>query len=67
VIAVAAAPEDLKVQGRWQAQARSNLREQIYRLRRQLALNFLKSRSKRDPRKVADVIRQPQTARGCAN
>ena len=46
--------EDLKVQGRWQAQARSNLREQIYCLRRQLALKLLKPRSKRDPRKIVD-------------
>ena len=46
--------EDLKVHGRWQAQARSNLREQIYYLRRLLALNLLKPRSKRDPRKIVD-------------
>ncbi|MGB5689215.1 MAG: NAD-glutamate dehydrogenase domain-containing protein, partial [Woeseiaceae bacterium] len=47
--------EDLEVQGRWQAQARSNLRDEIYRLRRQLALNQIKERSKRDPRKVVDM------------
>jgi glutamate dehydrogenase len=46
--------EDLEVQGRWQAQARSNLREEIYRLRRELALNQIKPRSKRDPREVVD-------------
>ena len=46
--------EDLKVSGRWQAQARSNLRELIYNLRRQLALDLLKQRSKRDPRKIVD-------------
>ena len=46
--------EDLEVQGRWQAQARSNLRDEIYRLRRELALNQIKPRSKRDPRVVVD-------------
>ena len=40
--------EDLEVQGRWQAQARSTLREEIYRRRRELALNQSKSRIKRD-------------------
>ena len=46
--------EDLEVHGRWQAQARSNLREEIYRLRRELALGLIKQRSKRDPREVVD-------------
>jgi len=46
--------EDLEVDGRWQAQARSNLREAIYQLRRELALGQLKQRSKRDPREVVD-------------
>jgi glutamate dehydrogenase len=40
--------EDLKAHGRWQAMARSNLREEFYRLRRQLAAQLLASRSKRD-------------------
>ena len=46
--------EDLEVDGRWQAQARSNLRDEIYRLRRELALGLIKQRSKTDPRKVVD-------------
>ncbi len=47
--------EDLKVQGRWQAMARSNLREEFYRLRRNLAARLLTSRSKRDMEvRVAD-------------
>jgi len=46
--------EDLEVHGRWQAQARSNLREEIYQLRRELALGLIKQRSKRDPREVVD-------------
>ncbi len=40
--------EDLRVHGRWQAIARSNLREEFYRLRRPLASRILKSRSKKD-------------------
>jgi glutamate dehydrogenase len=39
--------EDLKVSGRWQAMARSNLREDFYRLRREMAEPFLASRSKK--------------------
>ncbi|MBT8082042.1 MAG: NAD-glutamate dehydrogenase [Gammaproteobacteria bacterium] len=46
--------EDLKVSGRWQAQARSNLRDEIYRLRRSLALHLIKPRSTRDTREIAD-------------
>jgi glutamate dehydrogenase len=40
--------EDLEVEGRWQAMARSNLREEFYYLRRQLAAQLLAGRSKRD-------------------
>jgi glutamate dehydrogenase len=40
--------EDLNVAGRWQAIARSNLREEFYRIRRELASKFLAGRSKRD-------------------
>ena len=46
--------EDLDVSGRWQAQARSNLREEFYRLRRQLALRLITTRGKSDPREVAE-------------
>ncbi len=35
--------EDLKVSGRWQAAARGNLRDEIYRIRRELAARLLKS------------------------
>ena len=38
--------EDLRVSGRWQAIARSNLREDFYRIRRELATLFLKRRGK---------------------
>ncbi|MDJ0699039.1 MAG: NAD-glutamate dehydrogenase [Woeseiaceae bacterium] len=40
--------EDLKVSGRWQAIARSNLREDVYRIRRELAAQLLKRRGKQD-------------------
>ncbi len=40
--------EDLHVQGRWQAIARSNLREGFYEIRRELASKLLAGRSKRD-------------------
>jgi glutamate dehydrogenase len=42
-----AGAEDLAVQGRWQAVARSNLREEFYRLRRNLAQRLLVKRGKR--------------------
>jgi glutamate dehydrogenase len=42
-----AGAEDLKVRGRWQAMARSNLREEFYRLRRDIAEPLLASRSKK--------------------
>jgi glutamate dehydrogenase len=42
-----AGAEDLKVHGRWQAMARSNLREEFYRLRRDIAEPLLASRSKK--------------------
>ena len=32
--------EDLEVEGRWQAKARSNLRDEFYRLRRKHAFQF---------------------------
>ncbi len=46
--------EDLKVRGRWQAMARSNLRDEIYRIRRTVGLRLLTRRSKRDPRQIVD-------------
>jgi glutamate dehydrogenase len=39
--------EDLRVKGRWQAIARSNLREDFYRIRRDMATRFLRSRGKK--------------------
>ena len=45
--------EDLKVSGRWQAKARNILREDFFRLRRQIGDNLLTRRSTRDAREIA--------------
>ncbi len=45
--------EDLKVSGRWQAIARSNLRDEFYRIRRELAFRLLRPRSTRDTGEIA--------------
>lgn len=45
--------EDLKVSGRWQAMARSNLRDEFYKIRRGIALGLLTRRGKADGRVVA--------------
>ncbi len=45
--------EDLKVSGRWQAMARSNLRDEFYRIRRDVALRLLTRHGKTDPGEVA--------------
>ena len=44
--------EDLKVTGRWQAMARSNLRDEFYHIRRDLASQLLSRRGKTDPAEV---------------
>ena len=41
--------EGLHVDGRWQALARGNLRNDFYRIRREFALRLLKTRSRRSP------------------
>ena len=45
--------EDLDVSGRWQAIARSNLREDFYRLRREIGNKLLTRRGTSDSREVA--------------
>ncbi|MBT8067209.1 MAG: NAD-glutamate dehydrogenase [Gammaproteobacteria bacterium] len=45
--------EDLKVSGRWQAMARSNLRDEFYKIRREIALSLLTRRGKLDGKVVA--------------
>jgi glutamate dehydrogenase len=47
--------EDLEVEGRWQAKARSNLRDEFYRLRRDHAFQLLAPRSKKSPGELAET------------
>jgi glutamate dehydrogenase len=44
--------ESLAVEGRWQALARSNLRDDFYRIRREFVTGLLGSRSRRKPIEV---------------
>ena len=44
--------ESLEVEGRWQALARSNLRDDFYRIRRDFVTNLLNSRSRKTPEEV---------------
>ena len=46
--------EDLEVEGRWQAAARSNLRDEFYRVRRDLSDDLLERRSKLKPAQLFD-------------
>jgi glutamate dehydrogenase len=47
--------EDLKVDGRWQAIARSKLRDEFYRCRRDLASQLLTPHTKKSPDAIADT------------
>jgi len=47
--------EQLKVDGRWQALARSNLREDFYRIRREFAASLLAGRSRKNPEERFDA------------
>ena len=44
--------EGLEVEGRWQALARSNLRDDFYRIRREFVTGLLSSRARRTPVEV---------------
>jgi glutamate dehydrogenase len=44
--------ESLEVEGRWQALARSNLRDDFYRIRRDFAVTLLAGRSRKKPEEV---------------
>lgn len=46
--------ESLSVDGRWQALARSNLRDEFYRIRRDLAAKLLRGRGKAGPERAFD-------------
>ncbi|MEM8814892.1 MAG: NAD-glutamate dehydrogenase domain-containing protein, partial [Pseudomonadota bacterium] len=52
--------EDLEVHGRWQAVARGNLREDFYRVRRELAEQLLKKRSRKS---MPDLVEHWLSAR----
>ena len=47
------ATENLKVQGRWQALARSNLRGDLYRIRRDFLIVLLQDKSRK---KIIDIF-----------
>jgi glutamate dehydrogenase len=47
--------ESLEVEGRWQALARSNLRDDFYRIRREFVTGLLSSRSRRTPVEIFDA------------
>ena len=53
--------EDLDVQGRWQALARSNLRDEFYQLRRNLVGTLLNSRSKKTPEQAFEAWLEKNT------
>jgi glutamate dehydrogenase len=44
--------EDLEVEGRWQAIARSNLRDEFYRIRREIVINLLSGRRRGTPLEI---------------
>ena len=46
--------EGLEIEGRWQAIARSNLREEFYRMRREILIGLLKRRSRGAPLEIFD-------------
>ncbi len=46
--------ESLEVEGRWQAIARSNLRDEFYRIRREILIDLLKRRSRGAPLEIFD-------------
>ena len=47
--------ENLEVEGRWQALARSNLRDDFYRIRRDFAMSLLNTRSRKSPAEIFDA------------
>jgi glutamate dehydrogenase len=62
LFALHAGAEDLAVRGRWQAMARSNLRDEFYLIRRDMAALLLKKRSKKDIEQLVDDWLQQRSA-----
>jgi glutamate dehydrogenase len=54
IFALHTGTEDLQVLGRWQAMARSNLRDELFRIRREMAAQILKKRSKKSVEQLID-------------
>ena len=54
--------EGLEVEGRWQALARSNLRDDFYRIRRDFSTVLLSSRSRKSPSEIFDKWMQENAA-----
>jgi glutamate dehydrogenase len=46
--------ENLEVEGRWQAMARGNLRDEFYSVRRELSIKLLRSKSRLTPTRLFD-------------
>ncbi len=55
--------EDVRVRGRWQALARSNLRDEFFRIRRNMAADILKKRSKKNIEQLVDEWLEQRSAR----
>jgi glutamate dehydrogenase len=58
-----AGAEDVKVKGRWQAMARSILRDEFFQIRRDMAADILKKRSKKKIEQLVDEWLQQRSTR----
>ena len=56
------AVEGLQVSGRWQAIARSNLRDEFYRMRRELMISLYQGRSRKPPMALYESWRERNEA-----
>jgi glutamate dehydrogenase len=63
IFALHAGAEDVRVRGRWQALARSNLRDEFFRIRREMAADILRKRSKKNIERLVDEWLQQRRAR----
>ena len=62
IFALHAGAEDVRVRGRWQAMARSNLRDEFFRIRRDMAADILEKRSKKNIERLVDEWLQQRSA-----
>ncbi len=63
IFALHAGAEDVRVRGRWQAMARSNLRDEFFSIRRDMAADILRKRSKKNIEQLVDEWLQQRSAR----